>query len=502
MLRLFTTLSISLLFLLSSPTGDAAKIILLPMFGKSHVFVMDLLSEELIQRGHEVKIVVEKANVLPNMKTPVDIYTVSEPFDEYEVSVKYLRENKLIQGISSILRLQFGHCNDLLNNSRIMKAYLDYDLVISDRMFACNTLFAQAIGKPNVLYSTLGFAYARGILGNPYPLSYAPQMGTTFTSEMNLLQRCINVLVYLIGEIVYRVMFDPMTENLMRKFNISTHLSGADLDYTPSLVLLPVDFALEYPRPVLPNVKIVGPLTPRPASPLPSDLEKFVNESPQVVLVSFGTILDSLSDEKIAILLEAFNKLPYKILWKSKNVDLKTGKNVKIVKWFPQNDLLGHNNVVAFVTHCGHNSMYEAAYHGVPVIGMPVFGDQPDNLQQLLRRGVAVGLNTGNLTVDGVINAIKTVVTDDRYSRKMKELSVVIKSRPRTPLQTAADWIDYVLISNGAKHLRVEKYNLNFIQYYLIDVCFVILSIIYIIFKIFQFICRKCCRRQSKSKKD
>ena len=356
----------------------------------------------------------EKANIVANMKTPMDTYTVPEPFDEHEMSVKYLRENKIIEGMKKFMQLINGHCDGLLNNSRIMKAYVDYDLVISDRMLICNALFAEAIGKPNILYSTGGFGHSRGVLGNPYPLSYVPLLGTSLTPEMNLLQRCRNVMVYLVGEFMGWFMFDHAIEALSRRYNISSHLKAADFEYSPSLVLIPVDFVLEYPRPVLPNVKVIGPLTPKPASPLPGDLEQFVSGSPAVVLVSFGTVLDSLSDEKIAILVEAFNQLPYKVLWKSKNTDFKTGSHVKIVKWFPQNDLLGHNNVVAFLTHCGHNSMYEAAYHAVPVIGMPVFGDQPDNLQQLLRKGIGVGLDLTNLTVEGIVNAIKTVIIDDR----------------------------------------------------------------------------------------
>ena len=40
--------------LLSSSPGHAAKIVVVPMFSKSHVYVLDLLSQELTRRGHEV----------------------------------------------------------------------------------------------------------------------------------------------------------------------------------------------------------------------------------------------------------------------------------------------------------------------------------------------------------------------------------------------------------------------------------------------------------------
>lgn len=34
-------------------------------------------------------------------------------------------------------------------------------------------------------------------------------------------------------------------------------------------------------------------------------------------------------------------------------------------------DVLGHPNLRVFMTHCGVHSMWEAAFHGVPVVAVP-----------------------------------------------------------------------------------------------------------------------------------
>ncbi len=73
---------------------------------------------------------------------------------------------------------------------------------------------------------------------------------------------------------------------------------------------------------------------------------------------------------------QTFSKLKERVIWKWEKdegmPDLP--KNVKLVKWAPQQDLLGHPNIRLFITHGGLLSTEEAVYHGVPILGMPVFG--------------------------------------------------------------------------------------------------------------------------------
>lgn len=50
-----------------------------------------------------------------------------------------------------------------------------------------------------------------------------------------------------------------------------------------------------------------------------------------------------------------------------------------MVDWAPQNDVLGCPAVKALITNAGKNSLYEAAYHGKPLVAVPLSGDQTDN---------------------------------------------------------------------------------------------------------------------------
>ena len=58
-------------------------------------------------------------------------------------------------------------------------------------------------------------------------------------------------------------------------------------------------------------------------------------------------------------------------------------------------------------------------------------------------------------------------------------VSRLLRDNPRTFVQQAADWIEYVHRHKGAKHLRAEVHDLYWYQYYLVDVlAFLLIAIL------------------------
>lgn len=89
-------------------------------------------------------------------------------------------------------------------------------------------------------------------------------------------------------------------------------------------------------------------------------------------------------------------------------------RNIKVASWLPQNDILGHKNTKLFINHGGVHGLMEAAYHGVPVICSPVFGDQYDNAHIAKEKGFGEVIDLDTITTDDLVEVIRKVVSNQR----------------------------------------------------------------------------------------
>ncbi|XP_062813743.1 UDP-glucuronosyltransferase 2A1 isoform X3 [Anolis carolinensis] len=255
----------------------------------------------------------------------------------------------------------------------------------------------------------------------------------------------------------------------------------------------------EFPRPLLPNFEFVGGLHCQPAKPLPKEMEEFVQSSGEhgIVVFSLGSMLKNLTDEKSNLVALALSQLPQKVIWRYKGKRPETlGANTRLYDWIPQNDLLGHPKTKAFITHGGTNGIYEAIYHGIPMVGIPMFADQPDNIAHMRAKGMAVELNMYTMTAQDLLDAVNTVIHNTTYKENAVRLSKIHHDQPMKPLDRAVFWIEFVMRHKGAKHLRVAAHDLTWYQYHCLDVIAFLISCValfmFIIVKCCSFCCRKC----------
>jgi hypothetical protein len=149
---------------------------------------------------------------------------------------------------------------------------------------------------------------------------------------------------------------------------------------------------------------------------------------------------------------------------------------VFIQPWWPQDDILAHPNVKVFITHGGLLSSSEAIFHGVPVIGIPIFGDQELNMARATRAGYGLTIKYSNLTEKALTWALNEMLYKPSYAENIKGVSKLFLDQPGLPLDKAIYWVEYVIRHKGAPHLQSAGQELSFLQYHNLDVFGVMLA--------------------------
>ncbi|KAA0203281.1 2-hydroxyacylsphingosine 1-beta-galactosyltransferase [Hyalella azteca] len=303
---------------------------------------------------------------------------------------------------------------------------------------------------------------------------------------------------------IFRYAIPLASENLIHsRFPYLPSL--AEVERNASLHFILTDAALDGAIPLLPLQIPLGAIALLPSKPLPLELEDFISGDTPVVYMSLGSLFgrsDLIPYELKNIFYSVFARLPYKIIMKFEEQPATEVPNLLIKKWLPQVDILAHGNVKAFISHGGLNSVYEAVFHGVPIVGLPINVDHTGRIDRLHNDGLGIKLTWDTLTEDALFDAIVEVVSNASYREKMEVKSRQFQDQRESPLDRAIYWTEYVARHAGAPHLQSPAKHLGWVQLLHLDLLALLLVLAYVIFKIFMWIfrnlwqkCAKLCRR-------
>ncbi|XP_026074374.1 UDP-glucuronosyltransferase-like [Carassius auratus] len=526
MLRALTVPALGLLAslcLFSSEPVRAGKVLVVPVDG-SHWLSMKILVEELSQRGHEIVLLVPETSVrieksdnytTKYFRVPYTLADLKANLDSIEKNAfeKPPKLTDIVENLGNLiqfLNMQVTGCEWLLYDESLMKSLreTEFDLVLTDPFLPCGAIIADSFSIPAVYFLRLiPCLLDESATQCPSPPSFVPRFFTGFSDKMTFLQRVENTLMTVFDGFLCRKLFagtDELASRYLQKDTTYKELLG-----NGAVWLYRNDFTFEFPKPQMPNMVQIGGINCANKGPLTKELEEFVNGSGEhgFVVFTLGSMVSQLPEAKARVFFEAFRQIPQRVLWRYTGpVPEDAPKNVKLMKWLPQNDLLGHPKVKAFITHGGSHGIYEGIFNGVPMVMLPLFGDQGDNVQRLVSRGVAETLSIYDLTSEKLLVALRKVINDKSYKEKMTELSAIHRDRPVEPLDLAVFWTEFVMRHKGAAHLRSAAHELNWIQYHSLDVIgFLILILVTVIFvavKSCMFCFRKCFKKTQKKKKE
>ncbi|XP_065606844.1 UDP-glucuronosyltransferase 1A1-like isoform X12 [Cyrtonyx montezumae] len=514
-----TVMLLVLLSVLSLAAGG--KLLVVSVDGSPWFSALEFL-EVLKQKGHEIIVVAPETslNVKPSAKFIVKTYVASFKKDKTDDSLDRFLKDSFAEGsflerfftvresMKKLSESSYIDCEQLLYNKELIR-YLEesnFDALLTDPVLPCGAILAEYLSIPSIYFLRIipcGLDFEASQC--PSPPSYVPRAFTDHSDHMNFLQRVKNVIFDASNLFLCDFILKPY-EKLASEF-LQRDVTVLELFRKASIWLLRYDFVLEYPRPLMPNMIAVGGVNCAHKQ-LPQEFEAIVNASGEhgIVVFSLGSMVSEIPMKKAMEIADALGSVPQTVLWRyTGEAPPNLPKNVKLVKWLPQNDLLAHPKTRAFITHGGSHGVYEGICNAVPMVIMPLFGDQMDNAKRVESRGAGLTLNILEMTSKDISDALKAVINDKKYKENIQRLSDLHLDRPIHPLDLAVHWVEFVMRHKGAPHLRPAAHDLNWIQYHSLDVIAFLLAVVllflFISLKCCMFCCRRCCFKKGRKSK-
>ena len=369
------------------PSCVSLNVLLVPMFGYSHVKSQLAFGKKLVERGNEVYMLIDGVGAKNfELKNRHGVnFVVFDQNSEvnkktHELSNEFF--NKALNGeeydpeqIKKAL-WRFSVLNEqglLSDNERIIdeliEKKLDICVVDVSIVVKLTILIPHRLGIPYIVYSDTPDPW---LIRTPWLPSIHTHYMLMFHKNYKLADysfwnRLYNTVTYAFFKSI--TLFrdcSPETLEAYRKFG---HFKDLDeLISKAQLFFIPDDAIMQPNLPQTSNVVAVGGLTTEliSSSPLPSSFLSFIHRSNNTVIVSFGSLLTEYPRRIYTTFIDAFKQLPqFQFVWKVKQDPLvETPVNVMTSEWIPQNDLLSQPSTKAFITHSGNNGLFEAIVHG------------------------------------------------------------------------------------------------------------------------------------------
>ncbi|XP_030036368.2 UDP-glucosyltransferase 2 isoform X7 [Manduca sexta] len=498
-------MEIFLLLLVLASVSDAARILgFFPTPSISHQVAFRPLVHELARRGHEV-IVVTTDPVYPKGQAPQNLIEI----DVHDISYgKWGEFLKLTTGKSDStfgqmdavmglygkifeVQLQNDVIRDIIQNKNDT-----FDLLLLENCVRPSWVLTHVIKAPAIFVSSFGgMQGVYGATGAPNQMFLYPEPIRQRLFNLTILEKITELYNTLYLE--YRYFYWRVKDNARNRRLFGDDVPSVEkLKKNMDMLFLNLHPAWDNNRPVPPNFVYMGGIHQQPEKQLPTELKTYLDSSKNgVIYISFGTnVMPSmLPPERIQILVKVFSKLPYDVLWKYDKDELPgRSKNIRLEKWLPQSDLLRHPKVKMFITQGGLQSTDEAITAGVPLIGVPMLGDQWYNVDHYVHHKIGLRLDMETLTEETFMDAVKTILNDDSYRKNIIRLREIMHDQPQKPLERAVWWAEHVIRHKGAKHLKSSAANLTWAEYYEIELISILLvallSIVLVISSIIYFI--------------
>lgn len=254
-----------------------SKILVFPsLLFESHLFIFKVLGQALEQYGHRLSLFVSDRRTIEeespyfSVRRFPGIFSTQEGVDFIQSKVtNILGGRPAVVELFDVLSHYRKNCHLIFTDkSAIEQLRRDqYDLIIVDPNEMCGFLLASELNVPHVVLST-GMWIPHETFA-PSPIAYVPEFNSQLTDRMNFFQRVKNVFAYSVSRIGTSFIIFPFYDRIISKYSIGDGSPFMKVVRKTKAWLVCTDNALEFPRPVLPNMEYIGGIIEKPAKALP-----------------------------------------------------------------------------------------------------------------------------------------------------------------------------------------------------------------------------------------
>uniref|UniRef100_A0A182PDZ5 UDP-glycosyltransferases domain-containing protein n=1 Tax=Anopheles epiroticus TaxID=199890 RepID=A0A182PDZ5_9DIPT len=477
---------------------EAAKILaIFPVPLKQHQLVYRPLIEELAGRGHELVLVTTD---------PFDTAAANgtHRIEQIDLSFAYqlpaleqlgqvgLDGRAMLRNIFDVMRtisaeeLQHPAVQRLIESASHAQGTAPaakctrFDVVMVEWSgVTLMNAFAEHFRAPLVGIANGGaYINAHEALGNPnHPIGY-PSIFMPFSEDLSLLQRISSVLFTVWYRFYYYTEEIP-AQNLIAKRSFGDHISDLrQIEQNADLLLINAYQQLGNVRPVGPTTVYLGGIHQRRAAvdELPEDLNLFLAQSDApIVYVNVGASLGGVAGRaRIDRIAKALEQLDLASVWAlDEDMELLNSTVGRMYQSHrvPQEAVLGHPKVRAFLTDGGQINVEDAIQHKVPVVGISYTTSYDHYLRQIVKYEAGI-ISLIDFETQTFVDKLRDVLINERYQENVAKLHRLLNDQPQTAMERAVWWIEYVARNGGTKPLHVR--HLSWFEYLMLDVLLVV----------------------------
>jgi UDP:flavonoid glycosyltransferase YjiC (YdhE family) len=309
------------------------------------------------------------------------------------------------------------------------------DLVVADFVLLGALVAAEAARIPHI--AVMHTVY-------PWPTPGVPPYGPGYAPKAGLLG--------LVRDAIARAAIERLwVRNALPSLNHARSQTALPALHSPlqqydtaARVLVLASAAFDWPASHLPaNVRHVG--TPEDGAKAAQEGHDWLTDGKGPFIVVSLSTLDQGQTATLKNILAALSGLPIRALITLgpalESQQFEAPSNVRLEK-FVRHDLV-LPRAVALVTQCGIGTLTKALRHGVPMVCLPLVGDQHDNAARVVARNAGVRF-AADASPDQLRSAIWRAMTDQRLRQGALDLGAAMALEGNA-VAKAADEIEFAL---------------------------------------------------------